>query len=86
MSARLNAAWLRRFWVDETPAGLVNGTNTLYVVSQTPLENDAVDVFLDGLKKIPGVDYTISGLNITFTTAPVLGQTVRVNYIRLRGE
>lgn len=84
--SRLNAAWLKRFWVDETPSGSVNGSNTLFVVAQTPLENDSVDVYLDGLKKTPGVDYTISGSNITFTTAPVLGQIVRVSYIRLRGE
>jgi hypothetical protein len=84
--SRLNALWLKRFWVDETPSGTIDGSNTQFSLAETPLENDAVDVYIDGLKQTPGVDYTISGSDITFSAAPQLGQTVRVSYIRFRGE
>lgn len=84
--SRLDAQSLKRFWEDETPSGLINGSNTVYTLSQTPLENAAVDVYLDGLKQIPTTDYSVSGSTITFVVAPVVGQTLRVDYIRSKGE
>ena len=84
--SRINAVFLKRFWVQEVPSGAVNGTNVTFVLSKTPLETESIEVFLDGLRKDPGVDFTVSGLNIVFTTAPVPGQTVRVSYIQARGE
>ena len=35
-----------------------------------------VAVYIDGLAKIPGVDYTLSNTTITFVTPPSIGQTV----------
>jgi hypothetical protein len=84
--SRLDAQSLKRFWEDETPSGTINGSNLVFTLSQTPLENAAVDVYLDGLKKLPTTDYSVSGVTITFVVAPVIGQTLRVDYIRLRGE
>lgn len=84
--SRLDAISLKRFWEGETPSGLINGSNTVFTISQTPLEGETVDVFLDGLKQIPTTDYSISGTTITFVTAPVAGQNLRVDYIRARGE
>ncbi len=84
--SRLDAQSLKKFWEDETPSGTINGSNTVFTLSQTPLEDAAVDVYLDGLKQIPTTDYSISGTTITFVTAPSIGQILRVEYIRLRGE
>jgi len=84
--SRLNAQSLQRFWVDETPSGTIDGSNLVFTLAQTPVENAAVDVFLDGLKQIPGTDYSVSGITITFTTAPANGQLLRVDYIQARGE
>lgn len=84
--SRLDARFLKKFWVDETPSGTINGSNTAFTLAQTPLENESVDVFLDGLKLAVTDDYTISGVNITMVTAPVVGQQLRVNYIRNTGE
>lgn len=84
--SRLDAQSLKKFWEDETPSGTINGTNTVFTLAQTPLENAAVDVYLDGLKQIPTTDYSVSGSTITFVTAPVVGQTLRVDYIRSKGE
>jgi len=84
--SRLNAQSLQKFWVDVTPTGTINGSNLVFTLAQTPVENDAVDVFLDGLKQTAGTDYSVSGVTITFTTAPAIGQILRVDYIQARGE
>ena len=84
---RLNANLIKRAWVDETPSGTVDGSNTTFALSQTPFDSgDAVQVFLNGLKQDRTADWSISGTTITFVTAPALGQSVRVNYIMSRGE
>lgn len=84
--SRIDAQSLKRFWEGEVPSGTINGSNTVFTLAQTPVENEAVDVYLDGLKQIPTTDYSISGTTITFVSAPVAGQNLRVDYIRSRGE
>lgn len=84
--SRLDAQSLKKFWEDETPSGTINGSNAVFTLAQTPLENAAVDVYLDGLKQIPTTDYSVSGSTITFVVAPAIGQTLRVDYIRSKGE
>jgi hypothetical protein len=85
--ARVDAELLKKFFVDETPTGTVNGSNTTFTLSQTPFDgSDSVQVFLNGIKMDRVTHWTISGTTITFVTAPSLGQTVRVYYIMLRGE
>jgi hypothetical protein len=84
--SRLSAKFLKKFWVDETPSGTINGSNTAFTLAQTPLENDSVELYQDGLKLTYTTDYTISGTSITMVTAPVVGQILRANYIRNDGE
>lgn len=84
--SRLDARFLKKFWVDEIPSGAINGSNTAFTLAELPLENESVDLFLDGLKLAVTTDYTISGVNITMITAPVVGQELRANYIRNTGE
>lgn len=60
----------------ETPSGTVNGTNTVFTLAETP--GGDVLVFLDGTLQQDGVDYTISGDTITFTTAPSSGAVLTV--------
>lgn len=56
----------------ETPVGTINGSNTVFTVSNTP-----VQVFLNGaLQTGGGVDYTLAGLTITFVNAPVSGSVL----------
>ena len=47
-----------------------NGVTTAYTLSVTPGSENACIVTVNGLEQNPGIDYTISGLTITFTTAP----------------
>lgn len=65
----------------ETPTGLVNGANTTYTLANTPTAGSE-EVYLNGILQEPGAgnDYTISGLTITYLTAPVTGDKIRASY------
>ena len=59
----------------DTLSGSVNGTNTDFVVSHTP-DDGSVLGFVNGFF-IPS---TVSGTTVTFTSAPLTGDTVSVFY------
>lgn len=65
----------------ETPSGTVNGSNTAFVLANTPIAGTE-EVFLNGslLDAGGGNDYTISGATITMASAPLSGDKIRVNY------
>lgn len=84
--SRLNAKALKNFWVNETPSGTINGSNTAFSLAQTPLENETVSLYLDGLYLTEGTDYTLTNTSITMTTAPATAQVLRAVYIRKTGE
>ena len=67
----------------ETPTGLVNGSNVTYTLAFTPVAGSE-HVYLNGILQEPGAgnDYTISGATITYLTAPVSGDKIRVSYRR----
>lgn len=69
------------FVVRETPTGTINGSNTTFTLANTPLVGTE-QVFLNGILQEPGAgnDYTISGVTITYLTAPVSGDRLRVSY------
>jgi hypothetical protein len=72
-----------KFVTRETPTGAINGTNTSFVLSTAPVVGSE-SVFLNGILQEPGSgnDYTISGSTITYLTAPVTGDRVRVSYVK----
>ena len=73
---------LQSTFVDrETPGGLVNGSNTTYTIANTPLSGSEY-VYLNGILQEPGAgnDYTIATATITYLTAPVSGDKIRVSY------
>ena len=66
--------------VREIPTGLLNGINTVFVLSQTPA-GSTEQVFLNGvLQESGGADYTISSATITFNTPPSSSAIVLVTY------
>lgn len=69
------------FVTRETPTGLVNSSNVTYTLANTPTAGTE-EVFLNGILQEPGAgnDYTISGATITYLTAPLTGDRLRVNY------
>jgi hypothetical protein len=55
---------------EEQPSGLVNTSNQLYTLSNTPVTNSLL-LTKNGLRMIPTTDYTLSGTSITTTVAPI---------------
>ncbi len=64
----------------ETPSGVVNGTNTQFTLSQVPLNIQSVMVMLDDLV-LSNTQFSIVGQTITYSEAPAVGQTPYVYYI-----
>lgn len=67
---------------DETPTGLVNSSNTVYTAARAYVTG-SLEVYIDGIKQRRGTDFTEttpgSGI-LTMTTAPITGQSIRINY------
>jgi hypothetical protein len=70
-----------KFVINETPSGTVNGSNTDFVLTATPVSGKEM-VYLNGILQESGSgnDYTISTATITFSTAPATADKVRVTY------
>jgi hypothetical protein len=65
----------------EVPSGSINGSNTSFALSNTPVAGSE-HVYLNGILQEAGAgnDYTISGATITLLTAPLSGEKIRVSY------
>lgn len=68
-------------FIKETPAGDVDGVNVTFTLANSPVTG-TVDLYTNGLLELAGTHYTISGLTITYTVAPEVGDIVRANYIK----
>lgn len=55
--------------LDEIPSGLKNGSNTVYILAHTPIDN-TFSLYLNGLKAKKQIHYTLSGSTITMNEAP----------------
>jgi len=65
---------------NETPSGTKNGVNTDFTLAQIP-NPDSLLLTLNGqVQTGGGVDYTISGLIITFNSAPISSDTIVAAY------
>jgi hypothetical protein len=58
-------------------------SQTVFVASGTPVNQQATELFIDGVSMTVGVDYTLSGSTVTYSGAPPLigGETVVVKYL-----
>lgn len=65
----------------ESPSGSINGSNTTFTLANTPIAGSE-HVYLNGVLQDSGAgnDYTISGSTITYLTAPLTGEKLRVSY------
>jgi hypothetical protein len=73
-------------WI--TPAGLINGSNTTFTLPQSPSPAGSLKLYHNWmlLKEGPSfsdttVDYTLSGLTVTYRIAPLSGSTHLAFYI-----
>ena len=69
--------------VQETPTGIVNGTNTIFITLQAKYVANTIELFINGLQQTKTTDYTetspASG-TITFTVPPLSGDVLKVSY------
>jgi hypothetical protein len=68
-------------YIKEVPSGAVNGINTTFTLSFTPVANTD-QIFLNGIYQESGVnnDYTLSGKTITYAVAPKSGSIILAVY------
>ncbi len=64
---------------DETPTGIINGVNTTFTLSQTPLAG-SLKVYRGGARQKVTEDYTLSATTITFILAPQVGEIILCDY------
>jgi hypothetical protein len=67
--------------LSEYPAGVINGTNTVFILSFLP-DPGSEHVYLNGLLQVFSifVDYTLSGVILTFNDPPPATSILRVSY------
>jgi len=58
-----------QFVDNETPGGVVNGSNTVFTLANTPNPASSLRLYRNGLAMKPGVDYNLSTNTITFLSA-----------------
>ena len=59
-----------------------NGVTTAFgPLTRAPAGTASIAVFIAGSYKIPGIDYTLSGTTINFTTAPLNTQTIIIHHL-----
>ena len=68
------------FYVNETPAGTIDGVNTSFTLTATPNPTISLDVFLNGTKLTYNSDYTVSGATLTMVMVPQVDDILRVDY------
>jgi hypothetical protein len=54
-----------------------NSTSTTFAIT-TGLDADSVFVFENGIMQFPTTDYSITGTNLTFTTAPATDVAIQI--------
>ncbi len=64
----------------EPLTGTINGSNTAFTVSETPLSDDTFKLFRSGILLRLGTQYTRSGITITMVVPPVVGQNLDAVY------
>jgi uncharacterized protein YoxC len=55
----------------ETPGGTINGTTTAFTLANPPTPTGSLALYRNGLLQSPGVDFTLAGTSVTFTTASI---------------
>jgi hypothetical protein len=67
------------FVTGEVPGGAINSINVTYTLANTPTAG-TLALFQEGARLTNGVDYAISAITITFTTAPKIDDLLLADY------
>lgn len=77
----INATAAYLFSDNETPSGLINGSNKVFTVADAPNPVSSLRLYLNGVFQSPaGEDYTLSNVTITFVEAPPVGYSLLAFY------
>lgn len=73
------------FVYEETPQGIINGSNTTFTIATIPVPIGSLHLFRNGLLQKLNTDYSVSGNSIIFTSAsvPNSGDILIADYLRL---
>ncbi len=64
----------------EVPTGLVNGSNTVFNLSELPISNQSILIMVDDLV-LNSAEFAVTGAQqVTLVTAPVVGQSIYAFY------
>lgn len=65
----------------ETPAGIVDGINSMFTLQNVPI-SQSEHVYVNGILQDPGEDndYSVTANEIIFSTAPVIGSKIKCSY------
>lgn len=66
---------------NETPDGLINGSNTDYTIASGSHVSGSLIVYSDGIRLSPGVDFTETATGFTMTTAPAVDTVLLCDYL-----
>lgn len=69
-----------QFIDNQTPSGAINGSNTSFALTNTPLPAASMNLSLNGDLLRRGTDYTLSGNVITMSVAPSTGDNLIAFY------
>jgi hypothetical protein len=64
--------------ITETPTGLVNGVNTEFTLSNTPISENAIFFMVNGILR----SVTLTGMVCALDFAPVTGSIIKVTYFK----
>jgi|GEM_PF-3264561 len=81
---RNDGSQIRLDFVQETPAGTIDGTNAAFVLTDAPVAGTLM-VFVNGLLMTgDGNDYTLAAKTVTFVAGavPETGDMIRVAYVK----
>lgn len=65
--------------VEESPSGVIDGVNTTFTLTSTP-DSGTLFVYLNGLKLISGVDFSLTGNTLELGAPPQSGDILTSVY------
>lgn len=71
--------------VDAEFVGVGDGSNVTFDLNETPVSG-SLKLYVDDVLQVEGTDFEISGVTITFTTAPVLDKGITASYDYAAGD
>lgn len=83
--AKIDGLWLKNIVEQEVPTGAIDGVNTSFTLSSAPNYPKSVFLYANNMILRQTSDYSVTGVNITFVTAPPSGTQLYAIYLKENG-